>query len=247
LLESELFGHTRGSFTGAARDYKGLFQAAESGTVFLDEIGDMPLPLQVKLLRVLQEREVRPIGSTQNIKVDVRILSATHRNLEEAIKTGGFREDLYYRLNVVSFELPSLSKRREDIPLLATRFLSALAEKYNKPLNGFAPEAMEMLVRGAWAGNVRELLNVVEQTVALATTPIISPTLVENAMRGAAQELASFEAARSAFEREYLAKLLKITNGNVAQAARLAKRNRTEFYKLLQRHHLDAKLFKALA
>jgi len=247
LLESELFGHTRGSFTGAARDYKGLFLAAEGGTVFLDEIGDMPLPLQVKLLRVLQEREVRPIGSTQNVKVDVRILSATHRNLEEAIKTGSFREDLYYRLNVVSFELPALSKRREDIPLLATRFLSVLADKYNKPLNGFAPEAMELLVRGAWAGNVRELLNVVEQTVALATTPIISAGLVENAMRGAEQELASFESARSAFEREYLAKLLKITNGNVAQAARLAKRNRTEFYKLLQRHHLDAKLFKTVA
>ena len=247
LLESELFGHTRGSFTGAARDYKGLFLAAEGGTVFLDEIGDMPLPLQVKLLRVLQEREVRPVGSTQNIKVDVRILSATHRNLEDAIKAGTFREDLYYRLNVVSFELPPLAKRREDIPLLATRFLSSLAQKYNKPLNGFAPEAMELLVRGAWAGNVRELLNVVEQTVALATTSIIPAGLVENAMRGAAEELSSFEAARSAFEREYLAKLLKITNGNVAQAARLAKRNRTEFYKLLQRHHLDAKLFKSLA
>jgi two-component system response regulator GlrR len=247
LLESELFGHARGAFTGAARDYKGLFLAADGGSVFLDEIGDMPLPLQVKLLRVLQEKEVRPVGSTQTVKVDVRIISATHRNLEEAIKSGSFREDLYYRLNVVSFELPTLSKRREDIPLLATRFLGSLAEKYNKPLNGFASEAMEMLVRGAWLGNVRELLNVVEQTVALSTTPIISSALVENAMRGAAEELSSFEAARSAFEREYLAKLLKITNGNVAQAARLAKRNRTEFYKLLQRHHLDAKLFKSLA
>ena len=247
LLESELFGHARGAFTGAARDYKGLFLAADGGSVFLDEIGDMPLPLQVKLLRVLQEKEVRPVGSTQTVKVDVRIISATHRNLEEAIKSGSFREDLYYRLNVVSFELPTLSKRREDIPLLATRFLSSLAEKYNKPLNGFASEAMEMLVRGAWLGNVRELLNVVEQTVALSTTPIISSALVENAMRGAAEELSSFEAARSAFEREYLAKLLKITNGNVAQAARLAKRNRTEFYKLLQRHHLDAKLFKSMA
>lgn len=246
LLESELFGHMRGSFTGAARDYKGLFQAADGGTVFLDEIGDMPLALQVKLLRVLQDKEIRPIGSTQTIRVDVRIISATHRNLEEAIKAGVFREDLYYRLNVVSFALPALSERREDIPLLATYFLSHLADKYKKSLNGFASEAMEVLVKSSWQGNVRELYNVVEQAVALSTTPIVPPALVENAIRGQTAELSSFEAARSEFEREYLAKLLKITGGNVTQAARLAKRNRTEFYKLLQRHHLDPKLFKNL-
>ena len=246
LLESELFGHMRGSFTGAARDYKGLFQAADGGTVFLDEIGDMPLALQVKLLRVLQDKEIRPIGSTQMIRVDVRIISATHRNLEEAIKAGVFREDLYYRLNVVSFALPALSERREDIPVLATYFLNHLADKYKKSLNGFASEAMEVLVKSSWQGNVRELYNVVEQAVALSTTPIVPPALVENAIRGQTAELSSFEAARSEFEREYLAKLLKITVGNVTQAARLAKRNRTEFYKLLQRHHLDPKLFKNL-
>ena len=246
LLESELFGHMKGSFTGAARDYKGLFQAAEGGTVFLDEIGDMPLPLQVKLLRVLQDKEIRPIGTTQNIPVDVRIISATHRNLEEAIKAGGFREDLYYRLNVVSFGLPALSKRREDIPVLATHFLNQLAERYKKPLNGFASDAMEILVKSAWPGNVRELYNVVEQAVALSTTSIITPALVDSAMRGQSAELSSFESARSEFERDYLAKLLKITGGNVTQAAKLAKRNRTEFYKLLQRHHLDPKLFKAM-
>ncbi len=246
LLESELFGHMKGSFTGAARDYKGLFQSAEGGTIFLDEIGDMPMPLQVKLLRVLQEKEVRAIGSTQTIPVDVRIISATHRNLEDAIKIGAFREDLYYRLNVVSFALPSLAERREDIPVLAAYFLAQLADKYKKPLNGFASEAMEILVKSSWPGNVRELYNVVEQAVALSTTPIIAPALVENAIRGQTAELSSFEAARSEFEREYLAKLLKITGGNVTQAARLAKRNRTEFYKLLQRHHLDPKLFKAL-
>jgi len=246
LLESELFGHMKGSFTGAARDYKGLFQAAEGGTVFLDEIGDMPLPLQVKLLRVLQDREIRPIGTTQTIPVDVRIISATHRNLEEAIKAGTFREDLYYRLNVVSFALPALCERREDIPVLATHFLSQLADRYKKPLNGFASEAMEILVKSAWPGNVRELYNVVEQAVALSTTSIITPALVDSAMRGQSAELSSFESARSEFERDYLAKLLKITGGNVTQAAKLAKRNRTEFYKLLQRHHLDPKLFKAM-
>jgi two-component system response regulator GlrR len=246
LLESELFGHMKGSFTGAARDYKGLFQSAEGGTVFLDEIGDMPLPLQVKLLRVLQDREIRPIGSTQSIPVDVRIISATHRNLEEAIKAGNFREDLYYRLNVVAFVLPALCDRREDIPVLATHFLNLLAERYKKTLNGFASEAMEILVKSGWPGNVRELFNVVEQAVALATTSIITPALVESAMRGQSAELSSFESARSEFERDYLAKLLKITGGNVTQAAKLAKRNRTEFYKLLQRHHLDPKLFKVI-
>ncbi len=246
LLESELFGHMKGSFTGAARDYKGLFQAAEGGTVFLDEIGDMPLPLQVKLLRVLQDKEIRPIGTTQTIPVDARIVSATHRNLEDAIKSGNFREDLYYRLNVVSFALPPLSERREDIPVLATHFLHQLGERYKKTLNGFASEAMEILVKASWPGNVRELYNVVEQAVALSTTSIVTPALVESAMRGQSAELSSFESARSEFERDYLAKLLKITGGNVTQAARLAKRNRTEFYKLLQRHHLDPKLFKGL-
>jgi len=247
LLESELFGHVKGAFTGAASDYKGLFQAAGRGTVFLDEIGDMPLPLQVKLLRVLQEREVRPIGSTQSVKVDVRIISATHRNLEEAIKAGTFREDLYYRLHVVSLALPSLSQRREDIPVLANHFLKNLAARYGKTLNGFAQDAMEVLVRHTWPGNVRELYNVVEQAVALATTPLISPGLLESAIRGEMGDLSSFESARFDFERDYLAKLLKITNGNVTQAARLAKRNRTEFYKLLQRHHLNPTMFKPLA
>jgi two-component system response regulator GlrR len=244
LLESELFGHVKGAFTGAASDYKGLFQAAGRGTVFLDEIGDMPLPLQVKLLRVLQEKEVRPIGSTQAVKVDVRIISATHRNLEEAIKAGTFREDLYYRLHVVALSLPSLSQRREDIPVLAAHFLKNLATRYGKTLNGFAQDALEVLVKHNWPGNVRELYNVIEQAVALATTPIVTPALLETAIRGETGNLSSFESARFDFERDYLAKLLKITNGNVTQAARLAKRNRTEFYKLLQRHHLNPSMFK---
>ena len=244
LLESELFGHTKGAFTGAASDYKGLFQAAGRGTVFLDEIGDMPLPLQVKLLRVLQEKEVRPIGSTQSVKVDVRIVSATHRNLEEAIKANTFREDLYYRLHVVALSLPALSQRREDIPVLATHFLKTLASRYDKSLNGFAQDALEVLVKHSWPGNVRELYNVVEQAVALSTTSIITPAQLETAIRGETGNLSSFESARFEFERDYLAKLLKITNGNVTQAARLAKRNRTEFYKLLQRHHLNPSMFK---
>ncbi|MFI4922470.1 MAG: sigma 54-interacting transcriptional regulator [Burkholderiales bacterium] len=245
LLESELFGYTKGSFTGATQDRKGLFQAANEGTLFLDEIGDMPLALQVKLLRVLQEKQLRPVGSTQSIAVDVRIISATHQMLEEHMAAGKFREDLYYRLNVLSLKIPPLSARREDIPLLAGQFLKTLAAKYNKHVNGFAPEALEQLVSAPWPGNVRQLLNVVEQAVALCTTSIVPLTLVQKALHGDEESgYSSLADAKKQFEREYLAQLLKITNGNVTQAARLAKRNRTEFYKLLKRHALDPALFK---
>jgi two-component system response regulator GlrR len=244
LLESELFGHVKGSFTGATRDHKGLFLTADKGTLLLDEIGDMPVSLQVKLLRVLQERSVRPVGSTQSVDVNVRVVSATHRNIEEDMGQGRFREDLYYRLNVVALRLPSLGERREDIPLLANHFLAMLAEKYHKEVNGYASEAMELLVSAPWPGNVRQLYNVVEQSVALCTTNLVPLALAEQAIQNQEPGLASFEDARRKFEREYLTRLLKITEGNVTQAARLAKRNRTEFYKLLQRHQLEPKLFK---
>lgn len=244
LLESELFGHTKGSFTGATRDYQGLFQAAHQGTLFLDEIGDMPLALQVKLLRVLQEKAIRPVGSTKTIPVDVRMISATHRDLEYELEQANFREDLYYRLNVVTLELPNLAARREDIPLLATHFLTQLSAANSKQVTGFAPEAMELLVRASWPGNVRQLLNVVEQTFALTTTPIISAMLVRKALRDKPGELMTFADAKRRFEQEYLVQLLQITNGNVSRAARMAKRNRTEFYKLLHRHQIDPGLFK---
>jgi two-component system response regulator GlrR len=247
LLESELFGHVKGAFTGAVRDNRGLFQTANRGTLFLDEIGDMPVALQVKLLRVLQERKVRAVGSTEAHDVDVRVISATHRNLDAEMAAGNFREDLFYRLNVVGLTLPSLADRREDIPLLASHFLSTLTEKYKKSVNGFAPEALELMVAASWPGNVRQIYNVVEQSVALATGPIIPVTLAQQAIQHQQAEFASFEDARRRFEREYLTQLLKITEGNVTQAARLAKRNRTEFYKLLGRHQLDPKLFKARA
>ncbi len=243
LLESELFGHVKGAFTGAVRDHKGLFQAAEGGTVFLDEIGDMPLLLQSKLLRVLQERQITPLGSTQTIPLNVRILSATHRDLKEEVEAGKFREDIYYRLNVVEFLIPPLSQRREDIPLLAKHFLSLLSEKYHKHINGFSPEAMEILVSASWPGNVRQLLNVVEQSIALCTAPLISSVLVQKAIYKEG-DIASLEEAKKRFERDYLIRILKITGGNVTQAARLSKRNRTEFYKLLQRHQLDPSVFK---
>jgi two-component system response regulator GlrR len=244
LLESELFGHARGAFTGAIQAHKGLFQTADGGTLFLDEIGDMPLPLQVKLLRVLQEGEVRPVGSTQAIPVDVRVISATHRDLEAQRAAGLFREDLYYRLNVVSLRLPPLAERREDIPVLATHFLRKLAERYRKPLPTLAPDAMALLIAAPWPGNVRQLLNLLEQAVALTTTAVIPASVVQNALQEDAAALVPFEEARKSFEREYLVRLLKITGGNVTQAAQMAKRNRTEFYKLLQRHKLEPSMFK---
>jgi two-component system response regulator GlrR len=204
----------------------------------------MPLVLQVKLLRVLQEKQVRPVGSTQTVPVDVRIISATHQNLEQEMSRGNFREDLYYRLNVVTLEIPNLAARREDIPLLARHFLFRLAEKNAKKVHGFAPDALEMLVSAPWPGNVRQLLNVVEQTFTLSTTPIIPASLVQKALRDRSGELLSFAEAKRRFEQDYLVQLLQITNGNVSRAARMAKRNRTEFYKLLHRHHIDPALFK---
>lgn len=243
LLESELFGYCKGAFTGSTRDHTGLIQAAQGGTVFLDEIGDMPLMLQAKLLRVLQERQVTPLGDTQSVPVDVRFLSATHKNLKDEIASGGFREDMYYRLNVVEFEIPSLSERTEDIPLLAKHFLSSFASKYHKPVNGFSPEAMSILISAPWPGNVRQLQNVVEQCVALCTGPLITSALIEKAMDCEIKTI-PYDAAKKRFEREYLISTLKITEGNVAQAAKLSRRNRTDFYKLLQRHQILPSSFK---
>ncbi len=244
LLESELFGHCKGAFTGAERNHQGLFQATDGGTLFLDEIGDMPLSFQVKLLRVLQEREVRPVGSTQAVKIDVRIISATHVNLTKAIKANTFREDLYYRLNVVELELPTLIQRREDIPLLVQYFLNQAVARSNAPIKSISQEAMELLISAPWPGNIRQLQNVVEQSVALSSESVISATLVKNALRDDSTQFPSFQQARDHFERDYLSKLLKITAGNVSQAARIAQRNRTEFYKLLNRHHLVAESYR---
>jgi two-component system response regulator GlrR len=245
LLESELFGHMKGAFTDAVANHKGLFQQADGGTLLLDEIGDMPPALQVKLLRVLQEHAVRPVGATQSITVDVRIISATHRDLDAAMEAGQFREDLYYRLNVVTLNLPTLAARREDIPLLANHFLQRLSTKYGKRLSGFAPEALKALTTASWPGNVRQLFNVVEQVCALSSSPLIPLALVQRALRVPSVEVQTYAEAKQRFERDYLVGLLKLTDGNVADAARLADRNRTEFYRLLQKHQLTPGHFKA--
>jgi two-component system response regulator GlrR len=244
LLESELFGHAKGAFTGAVSAREGLFKAAEGGTLFLDEIGDMPPALQVKLLRVLQERKVRPLGSNNDIYIDVRIISATHRDLPKAMEKNAFREDLFYRLNVVNLKIPALHQRTEDIPLLANHLLRQTAERHKPQIRSFSVDAMKRLMSASWPGNVRQLVNVIEQCVALSSSPVISDALVEQALSGENSALPTFVEARNQFELNYLRKLLQMTKGNVTNAARLAGRNRTEFYKLLSRHELDASDFK---
>lgn len=251
LLESELFGHSKGAFTGATRDHQGLMLSAEGGTLFLDEIGDMPLAVQAKLLRALQARVIRPVGASTDIAIDVRVICATHKNLIEEMQSNRFREDLYYRINVVSLEIPPLAARREDIGLLANHFLDHLNQKYHKnqskKINGFAPDALETLLTAPWPGNVRQLQNVIEQVVVLTTSPIISAGLVQKALLNNSASMTTFDVARKNFEQQYLINLLKATHGNVTQSARIAGRNRTEFYKILERHHIDPALFKNTA
>ncbi len=246
LFESEVFGHKKGAFTGATRDHEGLFRAADGGTLFLDEIGDMPKAFQVKMLRAIQEMAIRPVGDTETFPVDVRVIAASHVDLAEAVVKGDFREDLYYRLNVVTLKIPPLRERPEDIPLLAAHFIRRLEETYGNTVKGFSPEAVECLVRYEWPGNVRQLHNVVEQCVALANTSLIPLSLVQSALSGdmTGAALPPLREARLRFEREYLVRLLQITRGNVSQAAQLAKRNRTEFYRLLNRHDLNPRSFK---
>ncbi|TMO53585.1 sigma-54-dependent transcriptional regulator [Pseudoalteromonas phenolica] len=234
LLESELFGHQKGSFTGATKDKVGLAQLADNGTLFLDEIADMPLDLQVKLLRVLQERKIRPVGAEFEIPINVRILSASHKDLKKAVEAGTFREDLYYRLNVISITLPSLKERPEDIPLLANHFLAKFADK------SFSRDAIAKLVQYPWPGNIRQLHNVVEYAVALTPGKLISLQTINEALpEETGAPFIGLNEAKVQFEYEYLQKALAITRGNVAEAAKIAKRNRSDFYKLLKKHNIE--------
>ncbi|QHJ10807.1 Transcriptional regulatory protein GlrR [Paraglaciecola mesophila] len=244
LLESELFGHAKGAFTGAVNEHQGLFREADGGTLFLDEIGDMPTPLQVKLLRALQEQVIRPVGSSKQIPVDVRIISATHKNLSTEMSEGNFREDLYYRLNVVNLTLPTLRERSEDIPLLARYLLKKSAERHEVRVSRFSDDAMQLLTTELWPGNVRQLVNVVEQCVALTQTSVIAVHLVEQALSSSEQKWPTLTEARDAFEQSYLLKLLKMTDGNVTRAAEIAGRNRTDLHKLMKKHDLHSTDFK---
>jgi transcriptional regulator with PAS, ATPase and Fis domain len=238
LLESELFGHEKGSFTGAHQLKKGKMELAHSGTVFLDEVGDISAELQTKLLRFLQEREFDRVGGTQPISVDVRVIAATNRDLENSIKEGCFREDLYYRLNVIPIALPPLRERREDIPVLAKYFLRRFASETKKILTGIAAEAEASLIAYEWPGNVRELGNVIERAAVLGEGPEV--TLEELPSRIACSELAnpvyglSFRAAVDAARAEVIRRALMATQGNRAAAARLLGLHKTHLLNLMK-------------
>lgn len=268
LLESELFGYQRGAFTGAERDKEGLFAAADGGTLFLDEIGDAPPSVQVKLLRVLQERSYLPVGSTESRNTDVRIIAATNRDLRAEVAEGRFREDLFYRLHVVPVLMPALRNRREDIPLLAELFLSRGAAQHGVNTPHLSHEALSLLMSHDWPGNVRELANVVEAASLLTTDGVLRPAhvltvLPQQPQVGAAPnsiladptpmlsqeilgatELPPMREAREAFDRAYLQETLRRAGGNVSAAAKMSGRNRTDLYDLLRRYEIDANDFR---
>jgi len=245
LLESELFGHVRGAFTGAVTAKKGLFEEADSGTCFLDEIGDISLAMQAKLLRVLQEHEIKRVGDTETMKIDVRIVAATNKNLEELVAEKKFREDLFYRLNVVSIHLPSLRERPEDIPLLADHFLRKFAAQNNKPACRISPEAMDILIRYRWPGNVRELENVIERTATLSSTDLISPEDLPRRLQlePAQIDLGSLPSriTLSELEKLYIQKVLEETGGNKKKAADILGIDRRTLYRMATRLGLTIK------
>ncbi|MDQ3265923.1 MAG: sigma-54 dependent transcriptional regulator [Myxococcota bacterium] len=252
LLESELFGHLKGSFTGATVNKKGLFEAADGGTIFLDEIGDIPAATQVRLLRVLQEGEVKRVGSNDNIKVDVRVIAASNVDLAKAKDTGRFREDLYYRLNVINIALPPLRDRPDDVPLLASHFLKMHAVKMQKKVSGFSARAMEALTCNRWVGNVRELENVIERAVVLTSNELLDvedlpPGFREGPKGGGEVDMASLahlpyaqakRLAMRAFERRYLSSLLEKSGFNISSAARAAGVDRSNFRRLLKQYEV---------
>ena len=239
LFESELFGHVKGAFTGASSSTRGLFQSADGGTLFLDEIADMPPGLQVKILRALQTREVLEVGATKPVKVDVRIITATNKDLAQAVKAGAFREDLFYRIQVVPLTVPPLRSRQEDIPLLAQMFLRQSVERTGKAVRGFSPDAMQRLTTYHWPGNVRELEHAIEKAVILSSGDMIAADLLPSGGNGATEgPFKSLTEAKEAFERNYLKELLTLTGGNISRASQMAGRYRADFYKLLRKYGL---------
>lgn len=248
LMESEMFGHEKGSFTGAVRSTKGLFTQAHEGTVFLDEIGDMPLSIQAKLLRALQERQFYPIGSEKPMEVDVRVIVATQKDLEGQVKQGLFREDLFYRIHVIPIHLPPLRERKEDIPLLGEYFLKKFSEQMKKGIKGFTTQAMQKLMLHEWPGNVRELENTIEYAVAMTKQDTITEDFILQTKGTLTQEpFKPLKEARDAYEKGYLIHLLEICEGNVTKASKLAGKYRADFYDLMKKHNLKSEDFKKLS
>jgi len=236
LFESELFGHIKGAFTGASNSKRGLIQSANGGTLFLDEIGEVPLPMQVKLLRAIQEREVKEVGADYSMKVDVRIIAASNKDLGEAVRLGTFRNDLYYRIQVVPLTIPPLRERRDDIPLLVQHFLKQSNRRMNKDIRGFTPGAMQKLMLYPWPGNVRELENTVEKAVVMSRQDMITPDLIPAIRPSAEGQLRPLTEAKEEFEKRYLKEVLQLTGGNISRAAQFAGRYRADFYKMLKKY-----------
>jgi len=261
LLESELFGHEKGAFTGAVRSTRGLFSQANEGTLFLDEIGDMPLSIQVKLLRALEERQFYPVGGEKPVQVDVRVVVATKKDLVEEVKKGGFREDLFYRIHVIPIVLPPLKERLEDIPYLVDHLLKKICQQMKRDVKGLTPKSMEKLMQHDWPGNVRELENTLEYAITMTQRDVITDDLVlqTKITMSAAQPTDAIQAqllpagggsfktlkeARSEFEKAYLVRLLHSCNGKATRAAEIAGKYRADFYDLLKKHDIKLAEFK---
>ncbi len=244
LLESELFGHEKGAFTGAVKSSKGLFAQAHEGSIFLDEIGDMPLSIQAKFLRVLQERQFYPVGSEQPLEVDVRVIVATNKDLEEHVRQGLFREDLYYRIHVIPVVLPPLRERKEDIPVLVDHFLKKFCGQMNKDIKGLTPLAMQRLMLHDWPGNVRELENTIEYALAMTRQDVLTEDLILPAKGTSEETIKPLKEARETFEKSYLIRILELTRGNVSRAATLAGKYRADLYNLLKKYLINPADFK---
>jgi two-component system response regulator GlrR len=244
LFESELFGYEKGAFTGAIQNKEGLFSQAQGGTFFLDEISEMPLPMQVKLLRVMQEKEFFPVGGRKTIKMDIRFIASSNKNLKDEMTKGNFREDLFYRIHVIEIQLPPLRERQGDIPVLSHYFLDKLSKDMNKNITGFSTTALQKLMLHTWPGNVRELQNTIESAITMANEDIISDDLILPTLSSEVNDLKPLKDAKENFEKNYLLQLIELTEGNMAQAARLAGKYRADLYELLKKYGLKPSTFR---
>ncbi len=244
LLESELFGYEKGAFTGATRSKKGLFSQAEKGSLLLDEISEMPLTMQVKLLRVLQEKEFYPLGAEKQMKIDTRIIAASNKNISAEVEKGNFREDLFYRIHVIPIKLPPLRERKESIPLLSKHFLKIYSRKIKKKIRGFSQSSIQKMILYSWPGNVRELENTIECAVAMATKDVITDDLILQTQSIEQEGLAPLKDAKENFEKNYIVQLIELTQGNVSQAAKLAGKYRADLYDLLRKYNIKPSDFR---
>ena len=245
LLESELFGYEKGAFTGATRSIKGLFLQAHKGTIFLDEISEMPLFMQAKLLRVLEEKEFYPLGGEKPVKVDIKLIAASNKKMKEEVKKGLFREDLFYRIYVIPIELPALRERKGDIPLLAEYCLRKITKDNNKEIKGFSRGVLQKLMLYSWPGNVRELENTIECAVAMTTQDVITEDLILPTQQTTdGDRLKPLGEAKKGFERNYVIQLMELTQGNISRAAKLAGKYRADFYDLLKKYNLNPEDFR---